>query len=183
MSSILPKKLEDFGSSDYWNNFFAKRGTSFEWYGDFATLVEIFAQNVRKTDSLLEVGCGNSVLSADIYDKIGCASYLGIDYSQKAIEQSQELATSSRPNLRFELANVFELQSDLNRLDLPSKYFNCIIDKGTLDAVDNGKMEEAKIDQYFEQIGSVLSLFGRYIIVTLAQDHIVRHIADYFLKE
>ncbi|KAM3173565.1 hypothetical protein ACTXT7_012266 [Hymenolepis weldensis] len=167
MSSVLPKKLEDFGSSDYWNNFFTKRGTPFEWYGDFATLVEIFAQNVRKTDSLLEVGCGNSVLSADIYDKIGCASYLGIDYSQKAIKQSQELATSSRPNLRFELADVFKLQSD----------------KGTLDAIDNGKMEEAKIDQYFDQIGSVLSLFGRYIIVTLAQDHIVRHIADYFLKE
>lgn len=92
MASILPNKIEEFGSSDYWNNFFTKRGTTFEWlvrkqivipfwrYGDFATLVEIFVQNIKKSDSVLEVGCGNSVLSADIYDKVGCATYLGIDY-------------------------------------------------------------------------------------------------------
>nr|CDS32073.1 methyltransferase protein 13 [Hymenolepis microstoma] len=182
MSAVLPKKLEDFGSSDYWNNFFTKRDTSFEWYGDFATLVDIFVQNIRKTDTVLEVGCGNSNLSAEIYDKIGCAFYLGIDYSPKAIEQSQKLTTSRR-NLRFEVVDVFKLQSDLTGLELHSEHFNCIIDKGTLDAIDNGKTEVAKINLYFENISSVLSLFGRYIIVTLAQDHIVKHIADYFLKE
>lgn len=182
MASILPKKLEDFGSSEYWNNFFTKHDSSFEWYGDFATLVDLLVQNIRKSDAVLEVGCGNSVLSAEIYDKIGCSSYLGIDYSQKAIEQSKKLSTS-RPNLRFELADIFKLQSELDRLELPTKQFNCIIDKGTLDAIDNGKMEEAKIYTYFDQIGSTLALFGRYVIVTLAQDHIVKHIAEYFLKE
>ncbi|KAM7536185.1 hypothetical protein Aperf_G00000102185 [Anoplocephala perfoliata] len=183
MTSILPKKIEDFGSSDYWNEFFTKRDTSFEWYGDFATLVEILIQNIRKTDSILEVGCGNSTLSAEIYDKVGCASYLGIDYSRKAIEQSQKLAVSSRPNLRFELVDVFRLHSELDRLEFPTKEFNCIIDKGTLDAIDNGRLEEAQINQYFEEINSAMSLFGRYIIVTLAQDHIIRHISNYFLKE
>ncbi|VDM35440.1 unnamed protein product [Hydatigera taeniaeformis] len=180
MNSILPKTIDEFGSSDYWNNFFAQRSTTFEWYGDFFTLAEIFIQNIKKSDSVLEVGCGNSVLSADIYDKVGCATYLGIDYSQEAIEQSQHLVSPSRPNLRFELADVFTLSSDLNRLGLTNKEFNCVVDKGTFDAIDNGQAN-VDVNQYFGEIASTLSLFGRYILITLAQDHVVKHIADYFL--
>ncbi|VDK40427.1 unnamed protein product [Taenia asiatica] len=182
MASILPKKIEEFGSPDYWNNFFTKRSSTFEWYGDFATLVEILVQNIKKSDSVLEVGCGNSILSADIYDKIGCATYLGIDYSQKAIEQSQKLITPSRPSLRFEFADVFKLNSELDRLGLTNKDFNCVVDKGTFDAIDNGK-SEVNVNRYFDEIASALALFGRYILITLAQDHIVKHIADYFLEK
>ncbi|KAH9284764.1 hypothetical protein ECG_02724 [Echinococcus granulosus] len=182
MASILPRKIEEFGSPNYWNNFFAKRSAPFEWYGDFATLVEILAQNIKKSDSVLEVGCGNSVLSADIYDKVGCATYLGIDNSQKAIEQSQKLVTSSRPGLRFELVDVFNLNSELDRLELTTRSFNCVVDKGTFDAVDNGQAN-FNFNLYFDEIASALSLFGRYILITLAQDHIVKHIADYFLDK
>ena len=49
-------------------------------YGDFATLAEIFFQNMKKSDSALEIGCGNSTLSANIYDYVKCSFYLGIDY-------------------------------------------------------------------------------------------------------
>lgn len=104
-------------------------------------------------------------------------------FSEKAIEQSRKLVNSSRPGLRFELADAFNLRPELDRLGLNDKVFNCVIDKGTLDAIDNGKQNVTKIIRYFDQIDSVLSLFGRYILVTLAQDHIIKHIADYFLDE
>ncbi|KAL5108703.1 eEF1A lysine and N-terminal methyltransferase [Taenia crassiceps] len=182
MASILPKKIEEFGSSDYWNNFFTKRSTTFEWYGDFSTLVEILVQNIKKSDSVLEVGCGNSVLSADIYDKVGCATYLGIDYSKKAIEQSKKLITPSRSSLRFEVADVFNLNSELDRLGLMNNHFNCVVDKGTFDAIDNGQTE-VNVNHYFDEIASALALFGRYILITLAQDHVVKHIVDYFLDK
>uniref|UniRef100_A0A5K3FGT9 Methyltranfer_dom domain-containing protein n=1 Tax=Mesocestoides corti TaxID=53468 RepID=A0A5K3FGT9_MESCO len=183
MTSILPKDIGDFGCSSYWDKFFTKLDSPFEWYGDFTTFADIFAENIKRSDSVLEVGCGNSVLSADIWDKIGCSRFLGIDYSSKAIEHSRKLITSSRPGLRFEHVDVFELDRELSRLEMESNTFNCIIDKGTLDAIDNGETKEDRIQCYFNQISSALGLFGRYILITLAQDHIISHIANYFLKK
>ena len=86
--------------------------------------------------------------------------------------------------MQFEIADAFNLQFELDRLGLSDKIFNCVIDKGTLDAIDSVRnQDEAKINRYFDQITSALSLFGRYILVTLAQDHIVKHVANYFLDE
>lgn len=80
------------------------------------------------------------------------------------------------------MADVFKLNSELDRLGLTNKDFNCVVDKGTFDAIDNGQAE-VNVNRYFDEIASALSLFGRYILITLAQDHIVKHIADYFLDK
>ena len=35
---LLPKSHLEFKNLDYWNDFFKKRGTTFEWYGDYSSL-------------------------------------------------------------------------------------------------------------------------------------------------
>ncbi len=165
-------------------------------YGDFITLASVFLQNIKKTDTVLEVGCGNSSLATQIWDQVGCKKLIGIDnrqvlhlcteltiFSEVAIEQARKSASSGRDGLQFELADVFKLGSELERLDVGTKTFNCIVDKGTLDAIDNRAESEEQVYRYFDQLDSVLGLFGRYIVITLAQEHITKHIANYFLKK
>ncbi|VDN13102.1 unnamed protein product [Dibothriocephalus latus] len=184
MASILPTELADFGSKSYWEHFFSRLSSAFEWYGDLETLFDTFAGNIRHTDKVLEVGCGNSELCCQIYDKLGCQSYLGIDTSETAINEVRRLYADrrTRPSLSFERLDVFSLVSELHHRGFELPHFNSVIDKGTLDAIHSGGSSEEQITTYFEQITSTICLFGRYILITLAQEHIVHSIANFFLR-
>ena len=59
-----------------------------------------------------------------------------------------------------------------------------MIDKGTFDALYPSTYTpeiEATIDQMLEEIVRVLVDLGRYLLVTLAQEHIVKKLVDFFL--
>ncbi|KAL7052902.1 hypothetical protein AAHC03_026398 [Spirometra sp. Aus1] len=184
MTSILPNELADFGSKSYWEHFFSRLSSAFEWYGDFESLSATFSGNIRRTDKILEIGCGNSELCCQIYDKLGCQSYLGIDTSETAVYKARRLYAdpTTRPGLAFEKLDAFSLVSELRHKGFELPHFNCIIDKGTLDAIHSGGSSEEHIKSYFEQITSLSCLFGRYILITLAQEHIVRSIANFFFR-
>lgn len=67
--NLLPKSTADFGSTEYWNSFFRKRGKqAFEWYGEYPELCTQLHQYIKPKDEILVVGCGNSKLSMDLYD-------------------------------------------------------------------------------------------------------------------
>ena len=63
--------------------------------------------------------------------------------------------------------------------------FNVALDKGTLDALmtDNSTETNEKIDTMFSEIGRVLKLGGRYICISLSQNHILNKVLEYFPKE
>ena len=63
--------------------------------------------------------------------------------------------------------------------------FSVVLDKGTLDALftDTEDSTMAKVEQMWAEIGRVLSIGGRYICVSLAQDHILKTVVEYFSKK
>ena len=63
--------------------------------------------------------------------------------------------------------------------------FSVVLDKGTLDALftDTEDSTVAKVEQMWAEIGRVLSIGGRYICVSLAQDHILKTVVEYFSKK
>lgn len=64
--SLLPQQLEDFRDVKYWDSFFKERqGRVFEWYGDWRSLRPVLQQRIGGS-SILNVGCGNSALSAEM---------------------------------------------------------------------------------------------------------------------
>ena len=67
--NLLPKHGADFQKADYWREFFSKRKDPFEWYGTYWDLAHLFQKYVKTTDQILMVGCGNSELSEELYDK------------------------------------------------------------------------------------------------------------------
>lgn len=60
--------------------------------------------------------------------------------------------------------------------------FNVIVDKGTLDALMPNKELETleKVNQYFKEMERLLKNCGRYICVSLLQEHILQELLNFF---
>ncbi|KAL1423654.1 hypothetical protein MTO96_021028 [Rhipicephalus appendiculatus] len=137
--NLLPKASSEFASEKYWNEFFHKRGkAAFEWYGEFWQHAEtIFKYLKESTDKILIVGCGNSTLSADLYDS-GYKNITSIDISDVVIRQMNDKYVSSRPQMKF-------LQMDATQMNFKDEEFSVIVDKGTVDALTPNSDSAAKL--------------------------------------
>jgi len=90
--NLLPKSSSEFSQQDYWDKFFKTRGKkAFEWYGiviqiafhcfcvflqyfkffrygTYNQLYGLLHKYINPRDNILVGGCGNSTLSADLYN-------------------------------------------------------------------------------------------------------------------
>jgi len=75
----------------------------------------------------------------------------------------------SRPGLKY-------IQMDALNTSFENEMFNVIIDKGTLDALMPNKEPETleKVNQYFKEMQRLLKNCGRYVCVSLLQEHILQ---------
>lgn len=176
--NLLPRSHKDFGSAEYWEKFFRKRGgKAFEWYGEYGDLCGLLHKYIKSAEKVLMVGCGNSSLSADMYD-VGYKNITNIDISEVVINQMTQKNAEPRPDMKF-------VKMDMLQMEFEDGEFSVVLDKGTLDAVltDNSEAVSQKVDQMFAEIGRVLRVGGRYICVSLAQEHIIQKVLQYFPLE
>lgn len=119
-------------------------------------------------------GCGNSKLSEDLYD-VGFCHMHNIDISNIVIRQMKAKNDVKRKDMTF-------TQMDVLDLTFENSVFDCVLDKGTLDAIfsNTDDVTVKKIDKMFGEIGRVLKNAGRYICITLAQRHILEKLLSYF---
>ncbi|KAL7292719.1 hypothetical protein TKK_0013842 [Trichogramma kaykai] len=123
---------------------------------------------VRQKDDIIIVGCGNSTVGMNLYDA-NYRSIVSIDISPVAIKQMKELNKVKRPDLVFQ-------QMDATKLEYNNEKFSVVIDKGTFDEFMTDSKEEtvALVTKYIEEIKSVLKSNGRYICISLLQEHILK---------
>ncbi|PSN48593.1 hypothetical protein C0J52_14657 [Blattella germanica] len=156
--NLLPKSHEEFSEKEYWNAFFKERGKkAFEWYGEYPELCGLLHKYIKPKDVILMIGCGNSTLSADMYD-VGYRHITNIDVSNIVIRQMQEIHGKERPDMVYQ-------QMDALNMSFSECQFSVVLDKGTLDALMPNDSEEVRrrIDKLF----NVLE-------VCLAGEHIQR---------
>ena len=60
--------------------------------------------------------------------------------------------------------------------------FSVVLDKGTVDAIFTQNTQEvvSQINKMLQEIGRVLRVGGRFLCITLAQDHIASHLVQSF---
>ncbi|XP_077188691.1 eEF1A lysine and N-terminal methyltransferase [Paroedura picta] len=175
---LLPRSAQDFGSAGYWERFFRERGErAFEWYGEWEELRGPLERYLRRRDSILVVGCGNSEMSEQLYDD-GYQSIVNVDISERAIKQMGERSAALRPTMTY-------LVMDVLQMDFPDGCFQVVLDKGTLDALltDSEEPTVARAERMFDEISRVLQFGGRYLCVSLAQMHVLKTTVEYFSKE
>ncbi|XP_012171376.2 eEF1A lysine and N-terminal methyltransferase homolog [Bombus terrestris] len=173
--NILPKTHEEFSQVEYWNTFFKKRGKrNFEWYGEYPELCGIFLKYIKVKDNVLIVGCGNSTVSMCLYDA-GYRNITNIDISHIVIRQMRKINAIMRPELVYEHMDATQMVYD-------DSTFNVVLDKGTLDALmpDTKEGTVSNVNKYFKEITRILRDGGRYICISLLQEHILRQLLSYF---
>ncbi|XP_017032960.1 eEF1A lysine and N-terminal methyltransferase homolog [Drosophila kikkawai] len=172
--NLLPKTREEFAQTDYWNEFFKKRGEkAFEWYGEYLELCDQIHKYIKPADKILMLGCGNSKLSMDMYDT-GFRDITNIDISPVAVKKMLDLNAKSRPDMKF-------LQMDATAMTFADDSFSVALDKGTLDAlfVDDAQETKQVVENYFKEILRTMRNGGRYVCISLLQEHILNFLLEF----
>ncbi|XP_011143427.1 methyltransferase-like protein 13 isoform X2 [Harpegnathos saltator] len=109
-----------------------------------------------------------------LYD-VGYRNIINIDISHIVIKQMQDINNGARPDLVYE-------HMDATQMSYPNEKFSVVLDKGTLDALmpDSKEATVSTVDRYFKEITRVLRNGGRYICISLLQEHILRKLLSYF---
>lgn len=163
-------------------------------YGEYPELSEHLHKYMKTQDNILIVGCGNSTLGPDLYDlgyklvnhlflyvepKLSTtflySNITNIDISPVVIKQMQSQNETTRPNLKY-------IQMDALNTTFDNELFSAVLDKGTLDALmpnDNAETL-ADIEKYLNEISRILRNGGRYICISLLQEHILKTVLEYF---
>ncbi|XP_043555813.1 eEF1A lysine and N-terminal methyltransferase isoform X1 [Chiloscyllium plagiosum] len=175
--NLLPKSSKEFSSAEYWETFFKKRGANaFEWYGTYVDHCAVLHKYIKPKDKVLVVGCGNSELSEQMYD-VGYQGITNIDISEVVIAQMKERNATRRPAMVF-------VKMDMLQMEFGDSQFQVVLDKGTLDALmtDESKETLRNVDRMFAEIGRVLQVGGRFVCISLAQEHIAKKAVGHFAQ-
>ena len=142
-SCYIPTENKDYYEKEYWEQRFAEEET-YDWLLTYVDIREIINelippcaiisqdgkdQNVQNP-RILMVGCGNSTLSADMYDD-GYTNITNIDYSINVIQKMKSFHEEKRPKMSW-------LEMDMTNLDFGScneTSFDVIFDKAAMDAL------------------------------------------------
>ncbi|MPD06879.1 Methyltransferase-like protein 13 [Portunus trituberculatus] len=83
--------------------------------------------------------------------------------------------TATCPDMRW-------VKMDISAMGFGDSQFSCVLDKAALDAImtDDSVAVVQFVDKYFEEVSRVLRVGGRFVCVSLLQEHILRHILRWF---
>jgi len=112
-----------------------------------------------KTDKILNIGCGNSKLSADLSEE-GYEDITNIDFSTKVITIMEQLYKEKFPKMKFQVCDVLDMK------DFQNGSFNTILDKGTLDCILCGDNSVPNASKMMAEIYRVLAPGGHYMVIT-----------------
>lgn len=172
--NLVPENNSDFSTTEYWDSFFTKRKTTFEWYGNYENLKHLLVKYISTKDVILMSGCGNSDLSLQLYSD-GFTNMTSVDNSEVVIANMNKKHKDKYPGL------VYVIKDILNT-EYQNETFSVVIDKGTLDALmpDDDAESLTRAMAMFNEIKRILKFGGRYICVSLLQYHIAKFIFSYF---
>ncbi|KAI0333851.1 S-adenosyl-L-methionine-dependent methyltransferase [Cubamyces sp. BRFM 1775] len=181
MTDILPKKNEEYGTKEYWDQRYAQESedSSFDWFKSYNDIAEIIRELIPdKSSRVLMLGCGNSTLSQDMYDD-GYKNIVNTDYSGILIEKMRHKHAESRPEMEWH-------EMDIRDLKFEDGTFDVAIDKGTMDAMMTAKADvwdppEEVVQNCNREVDEVLRVLrkgGIFIYLTFGQPHFRRRYLD-----
>lgn len=83
---------------------------------------------------------------------------------------------------KLERPEMLWYHMDGTAMNFSDEKYSVVLDKGTLDALfsDDSESTIATVRRYFSEVARVLRVGGRYICVSLLQEHILKQVLDFF---
>lgn len=129
----------------------------FDWYQRYSALKEFIPQYIRKGDTILVSGCGNSRLSEELYDD-GFLNVINIDIS-KTVIAAMAARTADKKGMTWQVMNC-------TALAFADATMDAVLDKGTLDSLLCGENSTANVSHTCAEVSRVLRPGGNFIIVS-----------------
>merc|ERR1712072_1170892 len=119
---------DGYADKTAWENRYRENGDLFEWYAPFEYLEPrlMAATGMSESSKVLIMGCGTSGLSAALFDS-GVKSITSVDFSSTAVSLQAE-RNRDRKGMKFQV-------EDVRQMSFGGGTFDCVIAKGTIDAV------------------------------------------------
>ncbi|ELR12088.1 methyltransferase domain containing protein [Acanthamoeba castellanii str. Neff] len=172
------------GGREYWNARYAqpKYVKHKDWYCEYPILrrhaLAVFAPYLPlpapsgSAPRLLVVGCGNSSVSAGLYED-GYTNIVNIDISDVIIRQMTVEHSERYPLMTYAVM-------DVSHMDFDDESFDLVLDKGTLDAVCCGPQCFEFVHEMCSEIWRVMRTGGQYVCISYGPPFLRRH---YLLKD
>lgn len=108
-----------------------------------------------------------------MYD-VGYTNLTNIDISEVVIEQMKK-TYRDRETCKW-------LTMDATAMEFDNESYSVVLDKGTLDAMMSEESESVNemVRKYFSEVTRVLKTMGRYVCVSLLQEHIINELLNFF---
>ncbi|KAJ4716448.1 methyltransferase-like protein 13 [Melia azedarach] len=174
--TVVPPSASAYLDPQYWDERFSNE-EHYEWLKDYSHFRHLLQAHVKPNSSVLELGCGNSRLSEELY-KDGITEITCIDLSAVAVQKMQE---------RLRLKGYKEIKVvEADMLDLPFSdgCFDVVIEKGTMEVLFvnsgdpwNPRPETvSKVMAMLEGVHRVLKPDGIFLSISFGQPHFRRPI-------
>ena len=150
--------MAQFGKPEYWEDLYLRDTENFDWYQRYSGVKDIVTQYINPTDQILNIGCGNSRMSEEMYEE-GYENITNIDISKTVINAMTEEYHEKCPKMVFEEMDVKDLHFEKGK-------FDCVIDKGTFDVILCGDGSGPNSEQTLSEIYKVLTPSGVYICIS-----------------
>ena len=153
----------DYGSSSYWDHRYQSNDSQFDWYISWEQLSQNLKPLFIGNEIILNVGCGNSPMSADMIKTTFSESpkIISIDISDVVINQMKDMY---KDNDKLDWYTM-----DCTSLAFPDEVFDLVFDKGTLDALFCGEQSEYRVLSTLYEIERVLAPRGLFIEITYGE--------------
>lgn len=144
-------------SKEYWDDRYMKTSGNYDWYMCADSLVKLFDNILEPTYKILNVGCGNSILSEKLYN-IGYNNnnIYNLDFSKIILEKMYKKYKDY--NMKWIYQDIVEGKN------LKTNAFDIIIDKATLDTISCESYELTS--KAFKHIIRILKVHGIFVLIT-----------------
>ncbi|MFS7998774.1 putative endothelin-converting enzyme 1 [Helianthus anomalus] len=173
-TTVGPPSVLAYLDPNYWNERFTSED-HYEWLKDYSHFRHLIHQHIKPASSVLELGCGNSQLSDELYNE-GITNITCIDLSSVAVEKMQKRLFSKG------YKGVKVLEGDMLNLSFADESFDVVIEKGTMDVlfVDSGDPWNPRPEAVnnamamLQGVHRVLKPSGIFISIAFGQPHFRR---------
>lgn len=157
LEMMLSGTPDQFSDNSYWEKRYKSNQNIFEWYFDFSHFRDVIKNVIEFKGTAANIGCGTSAMGVDLFHA-GFERVVNTDISESAINAMKEKFQDEK--------NVEWLVDDCLDTKLEPNSFDCVFDKGTIDALVCNEHPGRTMRKIFNGVIRSLKSGGFFVVIS-----------------